>query len=184
MLKNSWGLLLLPARAHFHGFMKQGIADLNRIYKPDLSIIDGIIGMEGFGPLEGTPKRIGVIVASKDPVSADTVGAQIFGINPPSIKYLEYAENLGIGSMRKIEILGSDLQEISTKIDFIPLKWYYLGRFSLWLQRLYIYCSNSARFLNLVRSSLSTIGFSELKERLSYRAMIRLAKDTIFRIDA
>ena len=186
VLKNGYGFLLLSPRerTHYHGFMKQALADINRIYKPDLSVIDGIVGMEGFGPLEGTPKKIGVIIASKDPVAADTVGAQIMGINPTSIKYLKYAENQGIGSMKEIEVLGSDLQELITKIDFIPLKWYYLGRFSLWLQRLHIYFSNLARFVSLVRSSLSTVGFSALNERLSYKAMIRLAKDTILRIDA
>ena len=184
VLKNVYGFLLSSNRSQYHGFMKEAIVDLNKIYKPDLSIIDAINGMEGFGPTDGTPKRVGAIIASKDPVAADTLGAQIMGVNPSSIKYLKYAENQCIGNIREIEIRGSDPHEVSAKFDFIPRKWYYLGRFSLWLQRFSRRCSDSARFLSLVRSSLSTVGFSTLRERVSYKEMIRLAKDTVFKVDA
>lgn len=183
VLKNTYGFLLSFNRAQYHGFMDSALVDLNRIYKPDLSIIDANVGMEGFGPTDGTPKRVGAIIASKDSVAADTVGAQIMGINPFSISYLKHAANKGIGRMNEIEILGSNLGKVYTKFNFIPQKWYYLGRFSLRLQRFSRYCSNLARFLSLVRGAQSTVGFSTLKERVSYREMARLTKDTIFRID-
>jgi len=184
VLKNAYGFLLSRNRAQYHGFMERVLVDLNRIYKPNLSIIDAVIGMEGFGPVNGTPKRVGVIIASKDPVAADAVGAQIMGIKPSSIKYLKCAEKQGIGGMREIVILGSNLQDISTGFDFIPLRWYYLGRVSLWLQRVSRYVSNFAVFLRLARSALSVIGFSELKERSSILGLTRLAKETVFKIDA
>ena len=183
-LKNAYGFLLARTRRRmYHGFMHKALVDLNRIYRPDLSIIDGTFGMEGFGPTDGNPKWVGVIVASKDPVAADSVAAQIMGINPSKIKHLKYAEKKGIGNYRNIEVVGCDIEEVKTKFKFIPLKLYYIGRLSLMFQRFSWYYRNFGRFLGLVRSALSTIGFSDLKERSSYKGLLHLAKDTIFKIN-
>jgi len=182
-LKNTYGFLL-SSRALYHGFMHKALVDLNRVHKSDLSIIDAVIGMEGFGPTDGSPKYVGVIVASKDPVAADAVAAQIAGIKPSRIKYLKYAEKKGIGRSRDIEVVGCSIEEVKTTFKFIPLRLYYIGRLSLMIQRFSRYFFNFARFLSLVRSALSTISFSTLEERSSYMGLLRLAKDTIFRIDA
>lgn len=65
-LKNAYGFLpRRSARPQYHGFMREALVDLNKIYKPNLSVIDGVIGMEGFGPTDGNPKHVGVIIASK-----------------------------------------------------------------------------------------------------------------------
>jgi uncharacterized protein (DUF362 family) len=184
-LKNAYGFLTKRgARPMYHGFMREALVDLNKIYRPNLCVIDGIVGMDGFGPTDGNPKRVGVIIASKDPVAADSVAAQIVGIKPSKIGYLKYAEKKKVGTFKDIEVVGCRIDEVKTKFAFIPRKWFYVGRLSLWIQRSLRYWSNFARFLSLVRSAMSTIGFSSLKGRLSYRGMIRLAKDTIFKIDA
>ena len=181
-LKNAYGFLL-SSRALYHGFMHKALVDLNRVYKPDLSIIDAVIGMEGFGPTGGSPKYVGVILASKDPVAADTVAAQIAGIKPSKIKYLKYAEEKGIGKSRDIEVVGCSIEDVKTNFKFIPLRLYYIGRLSLTIQRFSKQCFNFARLLSLVRSTLSTISFSTLEERSSYMGLLHLAKDTTFRID-
>jgi len=183
-LKNAYGFLpRRSVRPLYHGFMHKALVDLNRIYKPNLSIIDGVIGMEGFGPTDGDPKHVSVIIASKDPVAADSVAAQVVGIKPSKIGHLKYAEKKGVGKFRDIEVVGCNMEEVKTMFAFIPLKWYYIGRLSLWIQRYSRYCSNFARFLSLVRSSLSTMGFSTLEKRSSIGGLINLAKDTIFKID-
>jgi len=184
-LKNAYGFLLRrSARRLYHGFMREALVDLNRIYKPNLSVIDGVTGMEGFGPTDGNPKYVGVIIASKDPVAADSIAAQIVGIKPSKIGYLKYAEKKGVGMFRSIDVVGCNIEEVKTTFAFIPLKWYYIGRLSLWIQRYSRYWSNFAGFLSLVRSSLSTIGLSTLNKRSSIASLVSLAKDTIFKIDA
>jgi uncharacterized protein (DUF362 family) len=183
-LKNAYGFLTdRSARPLYHGFMREALVDLNKIYQPNLCVIDGVIGMEGFGPTDGNPKHVGVIIASKDPVAADSVASRIVGIKPSQIGYLRYAEKKGLGKFRDIEVVGCNMEEVKTKFAFIPKKWFYIGRLSLSIQRYSIYCSNFARFLSLVRSSLSTIGFSTLEKRASIGGLVRLAKDTIFKID-
>lgn len=182
VLKNQYGFLLGP-RAQYHGFMSRVIVDLNRFYKPDLCIIDGFVGMEGFGPTDGTPKHVGVIIASNDPVAADTVAAKIIGIKPSKIAYLKYAEKKGIGTSKNIEVAGCNIDEVATSFAFIPTRYYYLSKISLALQRHSRHVRNFGEFVSLTRSALSTTGFSAIEKRTSYSGLWRLATDTIFRVE-
>jgi uncharacterized protein (DUF362 family) len=184
VLKNAYGFLLSrQRRLQYHGFMHEVLTDLNTVYKPDLAIIDGIVGMEGFGPVEGEPRHAGVIIASKDPVAADAVAAEIAGIRPSKIKYLRYAERNGLGETEDIEVVGCSIEEVKTSFHFIPLKWFLLGKISLSLQRTSRRLFGLGRMLSLSRSAMSTIGYSELRNRLSISDIVRLARDTIFKIE-
>jgi uncharacterized protein (DUF362 family) len=182
VLKNQFGLLMKP-RSQYHGFMSKILADLNRFYKPDLSVIDGITGMEGFGPTDGTPKPVGVVIASKDPVAADATAARVIGIEPSKIGYLKYAEKKGIGSWKNVELVGCSINDVATSFAFIKARHFYLGRISLALQRHSTYVKNFAELVRLTRSALSTAGFSAIERRLSYSGLLRLAKDTTFRLE-
>jgi len=185
VLKNQYGFILSPGRRpQYHGFMSEVLSDLNSFYRPDLSIIDGLIGMEGFGPVDGTPRRVGVIIASRDPVAADAVGATIIGIRPARIGYLKYAEKKRIGTWKNIEVVGCDIDEVATSFSFIPNRYYYLGRISLALQRHSRYVKNFADFVRLTRSALTTVGLSAIEKRMSYLGLWRLATDITFRLDA
>jgi len=184
VLKNQYGLLLSRAkRVQYHGFMSKVIADLNRFYRPDLSIVDGLVGMEGFGPIDGTPKHVGTLIASMDPVAADAVGAQLIGIPPSSVKYLRYAEKKGIGTTRDLRVVGCDLAHVATSFASIPSRYSWLSGIALALGRYSAYVNNVAEVVRLARSALSTVGFSELQRRMSYVALSRLALDTIFRLE-
>lgn len=183
ILKNAYGFLSSPSRrAGYHGFMHKALVDLNRFFKPDLSIIDAVVGMEGFGPVDGKPKYIGAIIASKDPVAADTIASKIIGINPSKIKYLKYAERKGLGKTDDIKVVGCSVEELKTNFDFIPMKWYYLGLLSLSIQRWSRRLSNLARLFSLGRSAMSAFGYSDLNRRFSIFDMIRLARD-VFKIN-
>jgi len=182
VLKNQYGFLLGP-RAHYHGFMSRAIVDLNRFYRPDLSVIDGIVGMEGAGPVDGDPKCSGVIIASKDPVAADAIAARIIGIKPSSIAYLRYAEKKGIGTWKDIKVVGCNVDEVATSFAFIPTKYYYVGEISIALQRYSRYARNFANFLSLARNALSILGLSAIEKRMSYSGLLHLATDTIFKLE-
>ena len=83
---------------------------------PHLSIVDGIIGMEGEGPgSAGTLRRMDLIAASADAVSLDAVLARVMGLQPFDIATTREADRrgLGVGRMEDIKILGDNL------IDFI-----------------------------------------------------------------
>jgi len=152
-LKNLYGLLLKRhERPRYHAVMYKALVDLARVYKPDLSMIDAIVGMEGPGPTEGYPKYVGAIIASKDPVAADSVGARVMGIPPSKIKYLRYAEKKGLGTSKNIEVVGCPIEEINTKFQFIPMRHYCKRRLSLRVQQFSMKYPKLARFMRLTRS--------------------------------
>ena len=102
----------------------QGYKAINlNIYKiakyvwPNLAIIDGYTAMEGNGPVSGTPVDMGTVIASTDPLAADTVGAYIMGFDPDDIGYLYYIKmaGMGEGDIDKIEIVGERLENVRRK---------------------------------------------------------------------
>jgi len=101
-LKNMKGLITEDReRLKFHLIdVNRCLVDLNSVYRPDLSIIDGIIALEGIGPLRpGKPKPLGILVGGTDPLAVDSVCASMMGIDPADIRHLSVAYEAGIGEM-------------------------------------------------------------------------------------
>lgn len=78
--------------------------------RPQLSIIDGLVGMEGNGPTQGTAVEHGVALASTDMLSIDRIGVKLMGVNYDDIGYLNYCATAGMGQddLSKIRIIGDD----------------------------------------------------------------------------
>jgi uncharacterized protein (DUF362 family) len=94
-----------------HG-INYNIAALAPRLHPHLAVIDGFEGMEGDGPITGTPIDHRVCVVSTDWLAADTVGAELMGIGIGKIGYLTYCAQAGLGQadLDKIEIIGPTLK--------------------------------------------------------------------------
>jgi uncharacterized protein (DUF362 family) len=81
------------------------IADLHELFPKAFAIVDGIVGMEGNGPIQGTPHAAGVVVAGASPVAVDATCCRIMGLDPRRIGYLQLAageQNLGEERMPQI----------------------------------------------------------------------------------
>jgi uncharacterized protein (DUF362 family) len=78
---------------------------------PDLAVIDGFEGMEGNGPVGGTPVEHRVCVVSQDWLAADRVGVELMGIDFAKVGYLNYCAQAGLGEadLRRITILGEPI---------------------------------------------------------------------------
>jgi len=81
------------------------------------TVIDGLEGMEGDGPVSGTPVPSRIAIASLDWVAADRVGVEAMGIDPRWVGYLQYCEQVGIGNydISKIEIRGEKIAAVVRK---------------------------------------------------------------------
>jgi len=67
------------------------------------AIVDGIVAMEGNGPISGSPIAANVLVFGDDPVATDTIGARLMGFDPSNVPYLaEAARFLGLGDPDRI----------------------------------------------------------------------------------
>ena len=87
------------------------IADMMTVHHPDLTVIDGIVGQEGFVPgtgVCGTPVKMNTIIAGGDFVAVDSLGAYIMGMDPLQVNHIRYSHEMGLGeaNLEKITVLG------------------------------------------------------------------------------
>jgi uncharacterized protein (DUF362 family) len=71
------------------------IVDLHSVFPRQFALVDGIVGMEGNGPIQGTPKAAGVLVAGSDPAAVDATCCRIMRIDPSKVEYLRLAAEGG-----------------------------------------------------------------------------------------
>jgi uncharacterized protein (DUF362 family) len=95
----------------FRGINYNLFALASRLH-PDLALIDGFEGMEGNGPVGGTPVDHRVCVAGLDWLATDRVAIELMGIDFANVGYLTYCAqaNLGEADLKKIEVVGEPLE--------------------------------------------------------------------------
>ena len=112
-MKNMFGLLpdKFKGKYHLKGISKV-VTDINMVLKPALTVIDGFVGMEGSGPINGTPVKMDLIIAGTDAVATDATACRIMGINPHEIKHIQRAFEKGLGKIDDVQVKGEKLEEI------------------------------------------------------------------------
>jgi uncharacterized protein (DUF362 family) len=111
-MKNMFGLLpdKLKGKYHLKGISKV-VVDINTVIRPSLTVIDGFVGMEGKGPIDGTPVQMNLIIAGTDPVATDATAARIMSFNPYKITHIRKAHEKGIGKS-EAKILGEKIDAV------------------------------------------------------------------------
>ena len=105
---------------HWHG-IERSILDICSTMRPHFVIADGIVAMEGNGPLHGTGRALNKIVLSDDPVAADFTCARLMGLLPEKIYHLEQAARfLGNGAVEMIQMLGEEIPEWNQPFAVLP----------------------------------------------------------------
>ncbi|MEO8422575.1 MAG: DUF362 domain-containing protein [Actinomycetota bacterium] len=104
-----------PKNALHWAGIQQSILDVAGAVRPDYAIVDGIVGMEGNGPISGTPLAANVLIFGDDPVATDVIGARVEGFDPEKVEYLaEAARFLGQGDVERIRNEGEDIDDVTT----------------------------------------------------------------------
>jgi uncharacterized protein (DUF362 family) len=104
---------------HWAG-IDNAILDINAAVKPDFAIVDGIVGMEGNGPIQGTSKACGVLIFGDDPVAVDATCCRVMGLIPERIKYLAAAGTmLGHINVDKIQQVGEAIAAVRSKFAVV-----------------------------------------------------------------
>ena len=98
----------------------ESIADLHTLFPRTFSIVDGIVGMEGNGPIQGTPRPMGIVVAGADPVAVDATCCRIMHIDPRRVSYLTLAA--GEAQLREdlIPQAGEKIASVSVAFALLP----------------------------------------------------------------
>lgn len=121
-MKNLFGLLPLP-KMRFHAKINEVLCDLVSMRRPDLTVVDGLMGTEGQGPVNGRPVKMDLILAGRDIVAVDAVTTAVMGYEPWRIRHLAMAgeHNLGEMNLKKIAIKGQAIESVRRPFD--PARW-------------------------------------------------------------
>jgi uncharacterized protein (DUF362 family) len=104
---------------HWAG-IDESIADLHSLFPKTFAIVDGIVGMEGNGPIQGTPRPVGVVVAGADPVAVDATCCRIMQIDPQRVGYLRLAAGQDQVREKWIPQTGEKIASVATRFALLP----------------------------------------------------------------
>ncbi len=105
---------------HWAG-IDNAILDITAAARPDFAIIDGVVGMEGNGPIQGTPKFAGVLLFGDDPVAVDATACRVMGLRPEKVAYLAHAGTfLGHVESEQVQQVGESLEAVRTQFAVLP----------------------------------------------------------------
>jgi uncharacterized protein (DUF362 family) len=105
-------------KLHYIGIPESVVA-LNRTFRNTFAIVDGVVGMEGNGPIQGTPKQSGVLVMGSDLVAVDATCCRIMGIDPEKVDYLRMAADLGHVHPERIQQRGETIASVQSNFALI-----------------------------------------------------------------
>jgi uncharacterized protein (DUF362 family) len=126
-IKNFQGILSDEQKYEGHrDDLAQHMVDIHRVRQPDLTLIDGLIAMEGNGAGEaGIPLPMNIILAGPDVVAVDAVASACMGIEDPldvpTTRLAAYA-GLGTADLAKIEVRGQNIESVRKKF-VLPIAW-------------------------------------------------------------
>jgi uncharacterized protein (DUF362 family) len=106
---------------HWRG-IDNSIVDIALTRTPDLALVDGIVAMEGDGPLNGTAKPFGALVMGCDPLAVDATCCRLMQLDPEKIPYLVLGQRKKLGLLREAEIrqVGAALDAVAQPFETVP----------------------------------------------------------------
>ena len=131
-MKNIFGCISNRRKVQYHPFINHAIVGINKLVKPHLTIVDGLVG------LGSMPVKLDLLMASQDAFSTDCIASKIIGYKPKSIDCLKIAAKENLGNFDGIDVTGETLekfQDLFPKLSFISTEnsWPFL----LWLLKTY-----------------------------------------------
>jgi uncharacterized protein (DUF362 family) len=107
-IKNLFGVIQRAKKNKLHRRLNEILPYLAKTVGSDLIVLDGLTAMEGNGPVIGTPREVGVVVAGKSLVSVDSICSRLMGFDPSEIGHIAGAHALGLGEigLEGIDVLG------------------------------------------------------------------------------
>lgn len=124
-MKNLYGVIPgikygWPKNVLHHAGIPHTVYDINASLPKVISIVDGIVCMEGDGPIMGSPKPMGLVIVGTNPTAVDATVARLMGLAPQRVPYLQLAaDRLGPVDDRRIYQQGERWQELAKPFHVI-----------------------------------------------------------------
>lgn len=123
-IKNQYGCIPGPLKAEFHARLPNAelfsrmLVDLNRLLRPRLYVMDGVVAMEGNGPQNGAPRAMNVLLLSSDPVALDATVCRLVGLDPTLVLPIVHGEAAGLGRGSDVTLVGDPIDGfVATDFD-------------------------------------------------------------------
>jgi uncharacterized protein (DUF362 family) len=127
-LKNQWGCVPQHNRILLHKFLDPLLASLHRLLRPKMSVMDGIVAMEGRGPVNGEPRLLNLILASRDSVALDATAMRLVGLDPAKARHVVLAAEQGLGKIAAADIeVDGDWDKHATQFKPGEMDWAIAG---------------------------------------------------------
>jgi uncharacterized protein (DUF362 family) len=105
--KNAMGVIPYNLRQRDHNYnIDRKLVEMLYLFKPDLVLIDGVVGAEGECPAPVDPVDSRMIIAGDHPVETDRVATRLMGFDPAAIKLMQVADELNFGDPCGVEVIG------------------------------------------------------------------------------
>ena len=129
-VKNMFGVIPGTKKPEFHyrhprtEDFADMLVDLYEYTKPRLSICDAVVGMEGNGPTQGSPRKIGCLLAAASGHDLDVVAAGLIGLKPQDIPTIQAAMKRGLApeDPGKLRVFGDPARFAVPDYQTVPLK--------------------------------------------------------------
>jgi len=118
-MKNMFGIIASKPKSQFHSKLADVLVYVNQAVRQHLIVADGIVAMEGLGPIHGSRVDLGLIISGKNPVTVDAACCHIMGFNSYAVATLWKAHQQGMGEIdpQKIQFLGEDVSKVKNKFS-------------------------------------------------------------------
>ncbi len=127
-MKNIFGCIGFPRKVVYHSFLDEAIVGINKILRPHLTIVDGLVALGRF------PVKLGLIMASADPFSVDWIASQIMGYSPSKVRFLKVAMKEKLANLNGIKTRGEgaiEFEKFFPKENFVSSRWLWGVQFRL-----------------------------------------------------
>jgi uncharacterized protein (DUF362 family) len=123
-LKNQWGCIPRYDRILLHKHLHELIVEVNKLRPVTLALMDGLVGMQGRGPINGYPIDLNVLLASRDPVALDATGMRLIGLEPLTSRHVVHAHKVGLGALAVEDIaVEGPFAELRTTVEPAAEDW-------------------------------------------------------------
>jgi uncharacterized protein (DUF362 family) len=118
-MKNMYGIIASKRKSQFHSRLSDVLVYLNERIRQHLIIADGIVAMEGLGPINGKPVNLGLTISGKNPITVDAASCHIMGFNPYAVEPLWKAHQKGLGEIdpQRIRFIGEKIENVKTNFS-------------------------------------------------------------------
>ncbi|MBN1163416.1 MAG: DUF362 domain-containing protein [Candidatus Krumholzibacteriota bacterium] len=123
-LKNQWGCVPRYDRLIWHKYLSRLLSDIAVLVPPAITIMDGITGMQGRGPINGYAINAGVVLGGTDLVAVDATSMRLVGLDPYASDHVKLASQRGIGRIAEEDIeIDGDFDKLRIQIEPAKMDW-------------------------------------------------------------